>query len=319
MTHDDLDTTGASRLSYIASVSGGKDSTAMVLHLRELGIPFRAVFFDTGWEHEDTYRYVREVLPAVLGQPVEERRRLPVLDDRREAMAAELEAELGFTSAMVRWCLKKAMFPSRVRRWCTQELKHLAARDVIREAHASGELPVNVVGVRAEESPKRAGLPERELDPDLDCMVWRPLIAWTEAQVIEMHQRHGIRPNPLYLRDEGARRVGCWPCVQCGKAELRLLSRDEKRVRILERLEEMVAVLAHERAAERGEELARPPAFFQGNRSDRGDDGQIPTIPIRKRLEWAWTSRGGDQMMLDLPEDSGCMRWGMCDLRGELP
>ena len=37
--------------TVVASVSGGKDSTAMVLHLRDLGVDFRAVFMDTGWEH----------------------------------------------------------------------------------------------------------------------------------------------------------------------------------------------------------------------------------------------------------------------------
>lgn len=37
-----------SAATVIASVSGGKDSAAMMLHLREQEIPFRAVFFDTG-------------------------------------------------------------------------------------------------------------------------------------------------------------------------------------------------------------------------------------------------------------------------------
>ena len=46
--------------TVIASVSGGKDSTAMCLHLKELGIPYRAVFMDTGWEHEDVYRYLED-------------------------------------------------------------------------------------------------------------------------------------------------------------------------------------------------------------------------------------------------------------------
>ena len=33
----------------VVSVSGGKDSTATCLHLKELGIPYQAIFFDTGW------------------------------------------------------------------------------------------------------------------------------------------------------------------------------------------------------------------------------------------------------------------------------
>jgi 3'-phosphoadenosine 5'-phosphosulfate sulfotransferase (PAPS reductase)/FAD synthetase len=327
-------------------VSGGKDSTAAGLYLREQGIPFRAVFFDTGWEHPDTYRYLREVVPDVLGVEVEWHRRLPELSPRLDALAATLEDALALAvgpwgdrrSAMVRWCIKKGMFPSRVARWCTSELKYHCAVAVMRAAHAAGELPVNVVGVRAEESVARRDLPEREIDADLDAAVWRPLIAWTTADVIAIHQRHDVRPNPLYLRAEGARRVGCWPCIQCGKAELRLLARDDHRVRALEALEFVVGWLASERYAERGDVMVRPPAFFQG-RSDavatwcgrcRGSgqrddapctrcDGvgsrmEIPTIPIRTRLEWAQTDRGGDQMMLDLPSDSGCMRWGMCDL-----
>lgn len=53
--------------SVVCSVSGGKDSTAMCLWLRENGIPFRAVFCDTGWEAEETYEYLRNELPQHIG------------------------------------------------------------------------------------------------------------------------------------------------------------------------------------------------------------------------------------------------------------
>lgn len=306
----------STNLVYIAAVSGGKDSTAMALHLREEGIPFRAVFFDTGWEHADTYRYVRETLPDVLGQAVEIRYREPVLDDRREAMAVELEGMLGFRSPMVRWILKRGMFPSRTRRFCTQELKYFTARDVMREAHAADLAPVNVLGIRADESLARSKLLERELDEDLDAMVWRPLLRWSIDDVIAIHQRHNVHPNPMYLRN--ATRVGCWPCVMAGKAELRLLAKDEPRILVLERMEAMIGKLSQERYDARGEDLVQVPAFFQGNRSHgvQNADGSwsIPCIPIRRHIEWALTDRGGSQMMLDLPDDSGCTRWGLCDL-----
>ena len=48
-------------MKNIASFSGGKDSTAMILHLIEQDIEFEAIFSDTGWEHPWTYKYVREV------------------------------------------------------------------------------------------------------------------------------------------------------------------------------------------------------------------------------------------------------------------
>jgi 3'-phosphoadenosine 5'-phosphosulfate sulfotransferase (PAPS reductase)/FAD synthetase len=317
---------------HILSVSGGKDSTAAALHLREQGIPFRAVHFDTGWEHAATVEYVRNTLPGIIGQPVEVASREPKqLDERREAWAVELEVMLGFRSPMVRWILSRGMFPSRVRRFCTQELKVFTARDVMREAHARGELPINVVGIRAAESAARARLEERELSTTLDCMVWRPLLRWTEADVIAIHRRHGVAPNPLYLR--GATRVGCWPCIMAGKAELRLLAKDEPRIRVMERLEEVVGILATERH-ERREAAAdgdtddggafRIPWFFQGNRNHRAPgSAAIPTVPIRQHIAWAQTERGGkalDQSHRQMSLaglDDGCLRWGMCEVPGD--
>jgi len=46
------------RPQHLVSVSGGKDSTATYLLALESGRPFRAVFADTGNEHELTLEYV---------------------------------------------------------------------------------------------------------------------------------------------------------------------------------------------------------------------------------------------------------------------
>lgn len=48
------------------SVSGGRDSTATALALRDAGLDAAPVFWDTGWEHEATYDYVDRVLPEIL-------------------------------------------------------------------------------------------------------------------------------------------------------------------------------------------------------------------------------------------------------------
>ena len=61
----------------VASVSGGKDSAAMSLYLHELGIDHDRVFLDTGWEHPDTYEYLRGELTAKLGPITVPPRRAP--------------------------------------------------------------------------------------------------------------------------------------------------------------------------------------------------------------------------------------------------
>jgi len=63
--------------TLVISLSGGKDSTATALHLLETGVidrhvqaggEVRRVFLDSGWELDETYRYLDEVLTPRLGQ-----------------------------------------------------------------------------------------------------------------------------------------------------------------------------------------------------------------------------------------------------------
>ena len=73
----------------VASVSGGKDSTALSLHLTELGLDHARVFADTGWEHKWTYEHV-DYLQAVLG-PID-----------------KVQSDVG---GMAAWIEKKGRFP----------------------------------------------------------------------------------------------------------------------------------------------------------------------------------------------------------------
>lgn len=293
----------------IASVSGGKDSVALSLHLRELGIEHDRVFMDTGWEHPDLYAHL-DYLETVLG-PIERiRAPIPELPADVVPEVEAIEALVGVSpSAFVRWTTQKAMFPSRRVRWCTRKLK---VRPFLSYVEGLDEDVINAVGIRAEESAARAKLPERELMPGAEHIeVWRPLIRWTEAQVIEIHQRHGVRPCPLYLR--GSTRVGCWPCIQSNKGELAELAKDARRVMAIELLEGLVARMAAERARGRGEEPGNPPTMFQSSRRDA--EGVRACVPISDVLEWSQTRHGGQQMMLvaDWGREAGCVRWGMCE------
>lgn len=275
----------------IASVSGGKDSAALSLWLMENGIEHRRVFADTGWEHEATYEYLRGELTQKLG-PIDEVQ--------------------GCDGGMAGLVTRKGMFPSRLRRFCTEELKVRPLAAYVRAAQDEAGECVNAVGIRAAESKARSKLTEWEWSETFDSEVWRPLIRWTEQDVIDTHTRHGLRPNPLYLK--GAERVGCFPCIFARKAEVRLVADlAPERIEEIRQLEASVAASSVARLAARGEVWRHgPPTFFQGKLSREDKPFPIDTI-----VEWSRTTNGGKQYELIDTAPEGCVRWGLCEHKSE--
>lgn len=298
---------------HLLSLSGGKDSVAAALYLREQGIEHQRVFMDTGWEHPDLYTHL-DYLEEVLGPIDRIGAELPQLPQEVMPDIEAIEYILGISpSAFVRWTVKKGMFPSRVRRFCTQELK---IKPFLRYVDALDADVINIVGIRAEESLARSKLPERELMPGAEHIeVWRPLIKWTEQEVIDIHKRHNIKPCPLYLT--GSTRVGCWPCIQSNKGELQQVSTDTNRLTAIRMLEGLVGRLAQERAEKKGTQLDIPPTMFQTVKRDK--EGKRHNINIDGVMAWANTAYGGKQMTLggSWGQEAGCVRWGMCDTGGK--
>jgi len=275
-------------VTLVASVSGGKDSAALSLWLTEQGLEHQRIFADTGWEAKQTYEYLETELADALG---------PILVLRGQRTMPELIRH-------------KGMFPSRLRRFCTQQLK---VRPIQKYLKSLTRPIVNVVGIRAAESASRAKMPEWEYDKLLGCDVWRPLINWSEQEVIDIHTRHGLRPNPLYLK--GASRVGCWPCIYARKAEIRLVAElDPERIELIRQLEEQVEARARQRYIDEGttmeEKGYHAPTFFHTKSHANDKKGMLP---IDEAVAWARTSHGGRQVLLFDPEPPGCMRWGLCE------
>ena len=54
------------------------------------------------------------------------------------------------------------------------------------------------------------------------CTVNRPLLRKSLADVLAMHEKYGVPLNPLY--GYGFTRVGCFPCINSNKSEVRLIS-----------------------------------------------------------------------------------------------
>ena len=273
---------------YLLSVSGGKDSTAMILYLKEIAVrkeQMQFVFMDTGWESSETYGYL-EYLESELEISIDRIRAGIQIKDEHAAFYSEImqvmEREHSDFVAMV---LNSGMFPSGFRQICTPILKVNPFIDYLEQFD---EQFVSCVGIRREESSRRSTYQEYEFKESQDLWVWRPLIDWTEKDVIEIHHRHQIKPNNLYLK--GSQRVGCFPCIRSNKTELSEFPTDHAQIKVIRLLENYLS-------STRGKRIT----FFK-NRS------------IDETLEWSQTSRGGQQFFLFSPHEETCVKWGMCGI-----
>lgn len=317
----------------LVSVSGGKDSTVMAHWLINYAAPWadiRLVHADTGWEREETDHYVRELLPAALGRPIEIVSDCPDLDADGELVARTCERLLGKgRSAYVRWIIKKSAFSARTMKWCTEYLKVQPLQQYMRD---NGGRFVNCVGVRAQESRKRAGQAKWDIDGErkaggLIYPVWRPLIDWSEAEVIAYHHDHDLPINPLYI--QGASRVGCWPCINSRKHEIAQVARtDAARVEVIRILERFMTWRALERAASKGEPITHPDgterfrAYFQNPENKKHTKeaeaaGLDPADVVRAQAKIGdvirWATNDGPDVEAASWEVS-CSKWGYCEL-----
>src|SRR5208282_5122375 len=117
---------------------------------------------------------------------------------------------------------KKGRFPSRKARFCTQFLKVIPTREDVTALIQSGNEVIVHSGVRAGESPSRAKLLERGFDDMFGCIVNRPLLRWSLERVLGLSAKYALPLNPLY--SFGVKRVGCFPCINSSKAEIKLIS-----------------------------------------------------------------------------------------------
>lgn len=194
-------------LNY-CGLSGGKDSTATALWLiHESGEPretMRFAFCDTGNENAFVYSHIE-----MLSERFQQWGCAPVVT---------LKPERDFL-ALAKW---KKRFPSRKARFCTQFLKVIPSREDVQSFIRADYDVVVHSGVRAGESLDRAKLVERGFDDMFGCTVNRPMLHKSIADVVAIHERYGVPLNPLY--SYGFTRVGCFPCINSKKSEVRLIS-----------------------------------------------------------------------------------------------
>lgn len=254
-------------MKVLVQFSGGKDSQAsLIWTIKEYGKEnIIACFCDTGWEHQDTYTHINDVVNQ-LGVP------LVTLRSNKYKNFVDMS-------------IKKGRFPSSQRRFCTSELKVVPMIEYILSQDDSF---IIIQGIRAKESKVRAGYDVEcsyfkeyfndevkglyhkkavlEWCKTHDASVLRPIFHWSAQNVIDYILANGQRPNPLYNR--GFSRVGCFPCIMCRKREIQLISKDDWAAKRLIDAEKRMKV------EKRGSTFFSPgyiPARFCAN-------GQYPTI-----------------------------------------
>ena len=302
----------------ILSISGGKDSTAMLLLAKERQIPnLKAVFADTGNEHPATYDYIR-YLAHVTATPIQTVKADFSQDMQRKARYIDTKwQEEGIADAICNeaieclkptgnpfldLCLLKGIFPSVKARFCTEELKRNPLFEQVHMPLLDQGLSINIwQGVRANESRSRALLPMRDhvgtLKNGAQHWNYRPILNWSVEQVFAQHKKHNVSPNPLY--SVGMGRVGCMPCIMCRKDELlHIAMRFPEEIERISRWESLVS-----RTSKGGKST-----FFATNKG-RGDG-------IWECVRWSKTKRGSTEIDVDRvneTEKSCSSIYGLCE------
>lgn len=216
-------------MRIIIAFSSGKDSHAsLIWAVKTYGREkVEAVFCDTVWEHDLTYKHLKDVC-SLLGV------NLRIIKSKE-------------FSGFVDMAIKKQRFPSSKARFCTEKLKSIPMIDYILDEVKESVFIVQ--GIRRDESFSRSkmdkqctffkyyfqpyGKDKKGKDKYFtyrkkEVIEWRkkyaddiirPVFDFTSQEVINYILEAGHKPNPLYYKGMG--RVGCMPCIMCTKGEVK--------------------------------------------------------------------------------------------------
>lgn len=167
---------------HILSLSGGKDSTALAIYMKDRVPEMEYAFCDTEKELPETYEYLAK-LEAFLGKPI---RRLVHEDGH------------GFDSLLQ---MRRSFLPSPQVRWCTDYLKIKPF-----EKYVGTDRVVSYVGIRADEPTRRGYISTK---PNIT-----PCLPFVEdnirkADVFRILEESGLG-IPSYYRWRS--RSGCYFC-----------------------------------------------------------------------------------------------------------
>ena len=181
---------------HIALVSGGKDSTAMLILLAEKGTRLDYVVFNnTGIEFPETVYFVRKELNAF----VKEHFGIEITEIHPEKSFGEYVQQYGVPHVPYgRWCcrvLKEEPF----RKWLAERF---AGQEVMLYYGYSADEPQRVKSAKEKELPKKYKVKAQIETPLYDAGIG-------EEDALRLCKDYGLL-NPVY--EKGFKRTGCYLC-----------------------------------------------------------------------------------------------------------
>jgi 3'-phosphoadenosine 5'-phosphosulfate sulfotransferase (PAPS reductase)/FAD synthetase len=175
------------KVRHILSLSGGKDSAALAIYMRDRIPEMEYIFSDTKKELPETYEYLDRIA-SYLGKEV-----------------VRLNAEVGFDH----WYeMYGGMIPSNHRRWCTRALKLKPF-----EQYCGDNEVINYVGLRAEEN--RSGYISHKPNIKAVYPFKEDGLVLRDIEIILCDSGVGMPPYTKW----GRTRSGCYFCFYQQKIE----------------------------------------------------------------------------------------------------
>ena len=183
----DMQMPSQKRIRHILSLSGGKDSAALAIHMRDRVSDMEYIFHDTDKELPDTYAYL-DRLEDYLGKKIVRTTFGTTFDDLLRRYGG--------------------MLPSNHRRWCTRMMKLKPLEDYL------GDDPcINYVGIRADEA--RIGYISHKPNITAAFPFREDGIDYDDVQRILRESGIGMPPYTEW----GRTRSGCFFCFYQQKIE----------------------------------------------------------------------------------------------------
>ena len=196
---------------HVVSLSGGKDSTAMLLRMLEEGMRVDIILFcDTGLEFPAMYEHL-DKLERDIGRPITRIRSFHTF----EYYLTQKEILVKHKKNAGQRNYRGYGWSGPLNRCCTKELKTIPREKFLRQLQEHYDI-IEYVGLAADEGYRF----ERENNQKPNCR--HPLVDWgmTEADCLQYCYDRGYTWGGLYKQFS---RVSCWCCPLQPLAELRIL------------------------------------------------------------------------------------------------